>query len=326
MLGAGLLPTRFLHIAVDDAEVMRRLTGRRVDPVANVVYHLQDAPPPDQATVQRLVHREEDTYDNVAARLLAYRKSMAGALAAFPKVLVELDGSLPGEAGVSKLLELALPTITADMPTRAPRGSPRILLLGGPGANADVLGRALSQRYGAKLISAIELLHGAALSGSKGAMKAMKAEFPLVAGEDLIGPLVLSRLAQEDVRLSGFILQGFPVNAAHAALLRKNKVWIRDAVHLDVAPAAAEATLCGTRYDPLDGDIYHLDDPPADDALQRLVVHPQHTPDAVKRALRAWEGQKGGLLKAYADVLRTEDAARPERELVERLAPCFLAL
>ena len=33
-----------------------------------------------------------------------------------------------------------------------------------------------------------------------------------------------------------------------------------------------------------------------------------------------------GLSKVYASELLTEDATRPERELVERLAPCFLSL
>jgi adenylate kinase family enzyme len=242
--------------------------------------------------------------------------------------MCEIDGSMPGEAGVSKLLELALPTITNEMPTRAPRGCARVLLLGGPGSNAEAVGAALAATYGAKLISAIELLHGAALTGSRAAAKAMDAEQPLVAGDALLGPLVLARIKEEDVRTNGFVLVGYPASSSHAAFLRKNNVWVRDAVHLELSNAAAEAAVCRTRYDPVDGEIYHLDtSPPADsETAKRLVIHPQHEPAKVKQALKTWAGSKQQLLKAYASELRTEDAGRSQRQLVERLASCFLSL
>ena len=220
MLSAGLLPTRFLHIALDDAEAVRRIAGRRVDPKENTVYHLEDHPPPDAATAQRLIQRADDAKERVAERLLAYRTEMAGVLPQFATVAVELDGSVAGEAGVSKLLEQALKHLTAEMPTRAPRGCPRVLLAGGPGTNAEALGAALAATYGAKLISAIDLLHGAALNGNHAAAKAMQAQQPLVAGEAVVGPLILERLAADDVRLAGFVLVGF-----HAAgFLKKHKV------------------------------------------------------------------------------------------------------
>lgn len=324
MLAAGLLPTRFLHIKLSDAEVKRRLTGRRVDPVENKVYHLQDASPPDAATAERVVQRDEDTPARVDQRLSAYRHDMTATLSHFSKVLVEIDGSL----GVDKMLEAALPLVSAEMPSRAPRGAARVALLGGPGSNAQALGAALATCYGAKLISAVELLHAAALSGSKHARQAMEATDPTRMAEQLLGPLVLERLAAEDVRTSGFVLVGYPFTAQHAAWLKKQGVWLRDVVHLKLDPKDAEAIVCGTRFDPIDGETYHMDtNPPSDtDTLARLVVHPQHKPAVVKHALQQWAKDLPGLLKAFPDTLRVEDASRPEHELVERLAPCFIAL
>ena len=113
MLAVGLLPTRFLHICLDDAEVVRRLSGRRVDPKENLVYHLEDAPPPSAEVAGRLVHRADDTKERVVERLAAYRHSMAGVLPCFSKVLVEIADSKTGEGGVSALLEAALPHITS---------------------------------------------------------------------------------------------------------------------------------------------------------------------------------------------------------------------
>ena len=327
LCAAGLLPTRFLHVEVADAECVRRLDGRRIDPQDNTIYHLQDAPPPADV-VSRLVQKPSDAKTEVASRLLKYRQNMAGVLAAFKPVLKELDGATPGEAGLTKLVEAALPLITSEMPSRAPRGCPRVLLIGGPGSEVESTGAAVAQTYGAKHISAIELLHGAALNGAKNAAKAMGAADPLLAGEHLLGPLILNRLQMDDVRTSGFVLTGFPRTTQHAAYLNKNNVWLRHVVHLEMDPKAALAAVTGRRYDPADGTIYHIDKkmPTDEGTLAHLVAHPKDDPKVVKMALKTWADSKAGLVKVYDKVLLTEDASRPERELVERMAPCFLSL
>ena len=126
MCTAGLLPTRFIHLALSDAEVTRRLTGRRVDPAENKVYHLQDAPPPNGEVANRLVQRGEDMPPRVAERLAAYRQHMSGVLPCFSKVLAELNGDEAG--GVDAILERALLLVSPYMPSRAPRAaSPRRL-------------------------------------------------------------------------------------------------------------------------------------------------------------------------------------------------------
>mmetsp|Transcript_1296 Transcript_1296/g.3666 ORF Transcript_1296/g.3666 Transcript_1296/m.3666 type:complete len:483 (+) Transcript_1296:43-1491(+) len=327
MLKAGLLPTRFLHVTLTDDEVTRRLTGRRVDPTENQVYHVQDAPPPNKEVAARLVQREEDAPARVAQRLAEYRQSMSGMLPSFSKVTAEVDGALKG--GIDAVIEAALRLISAEMPTRAPRGAPRVALLGGPGSGAESVGAAAASRYGAKLVSAIDLLHNAALSGNKVAKKAMETPEPLVIAEAEVGKLVAARLACEDVRTSGFVLVGYPFTASQASWLQRQPgIWLRDVVHLEMTDKDAEAAVCQMRYDPYDGEIYHLDNnPPAEpDTCDRLVTHPNHHPAVVKKALKKWKANKIKLLQAFKAELRTEDATRSELELVERLAPCFLSL
>jgi adenylate kinase len=328
MLAMGLLPTRFLHIGLDDAEVVRRLSGRRVDPKENLVYHLEDSPPPNAEVAGRLIHRADDTKERVTERLAKYRKDMAAVLPCFSKVLVEIADTKAGEGGVSKLLDAALPHISSEMPTRAPRGCPRVLLLGGPGAESEALGAALASTYSVTLISALDLLHAAAINGSKAAEKAMKQAEPLLAADAILGTLVVNRIKQDDVRTSGFVLVGYPQTSMQAAFLKKQGVWLRHVVHLQLAPKAAEAAVTGRRVDPVDGEVYHVDLSPPEDAAtaERLVTHPRDEKPEVKRQLKSWNANKGQLLKGYADRLVTEDASRPERQLVERLAGCFLTL
>jgi len=272
------------------------------------------------------VQRESDTKEAVAGRLLTYRQGIAGVLPCFRQVLKELDGSVGGDKGIQALVDAALPLITSDMPSRAPRGCPRVLLLGGPGANTEELGAALAQTYGVKHVSAIELLHSAALNGAKKAAAAMGKPDPLFAGDALIGPLVLKRLQMDDVRTCGFVLTGFPRTTMHAAYLAKNGVWLRHAVHLELDQKAALKLCTGRRYDPADGAQYHIDTnmPENEITAAHLVVHPKDEPNMVKMALKTWADSKAGLCNAYAKQLLVEDATRPERQLVERLATCFL--
>jgi len=130
------------------------------------------------------------------------------------------------------------------------------------------------------------------------------------------------------VRTAGFVLTGFPSSTQHAAFLKKSSVWLRHVVHLKLDPAAAKAKVLGTRYDPVDGEIYHADTNGALDeaTAARLVTHPKDEPKAFKLAMNTWSASLAGMAKAFADQLLEEDASRSERELVERLTPCFLSL
>ena len=133
MLAAGLLPSRVLVLQLEDDEVKRRLDGRRVDNTNNKVYHIQDNRPPAGADV---VHREDDQPEQVALRLQTYRQTAAAVLPHFRKVLTELDGSLKKDV----LYRVVDPLVTPEMPSRAPRGCARVVLLGGPGSRSEEVG------------------------------------------------------------------------------------------------------------------------------------------------------------------------------------------
>ena len=108
-----------------------------------------------------------------------------------------------------------------------------------------------------------------------------------------------------------------------AAWLKKQGVWIRHAIHLDMTPEDATRSVTGIRFDPLNGDMYHVDGTlapriPADaDVMGRLAVHPKHEPAYVRQGLKVWASKKEGLLKAYANVLSVEDGLREAR--IQRL-------
>jgi len=64
-----------LRFAVEDDEVVRRLTGRRVHQPTGTIYHLEFNPPPAHVPASELLQRDDDTEATVRNRLDVYRRS-----------------------------------------------------------------------------------------------------------------------------------------------------------------------------------------------------------------------------------------------------------
>lgn len=72
----GIRIDHILNIDVDDEEIVRRLSGRRIHPASGRVYHVDYQPPKtpdtDDVTAEPLVQREDDREDTVRKRLSVY--------------------------------------------------------------------------------------------------------------------------------------------------------------------------------------------------------------------------------------------------------------
>ena len=66
------------NFLIDEAEVIRRISGRRVCPSTGRIYHIEFNPPKvegvDDETGERLIQREDDKEETVMNRLEVYRK------------------------------------------------------------------------------------------------------------------------------------------------------------------------------------------------------------------------------------------------------------
>ena len=76
MVDADVVIDHVVEIAVDDDEIIARLSGRRVHPASGRIYHVQHNPPQreglDDETGEELVQREDDSEDTVRKRLEVY--------------------------------------------------------------------------------------------------------------------------------------------------------------------------------------------------------------------------------------------------------------
>ncbi len=75
---AGVAIDAVVEIAVDDEQIVHRMSGRRVHPGSGRVYHVEFNPPAiageDDETGERLVQREDDQEDVVRQRLTTYHE------------------------------------------------------------------------------------------------------------------------------------------------------------------------------------------------------------------------------------------------------------
>ena len=92
IVDANIVIDHVLEIAVDDEEIVQRLSGRRVHPASGRIYHVEYNPPAkagfDDETGEALVQREDDQEDTVRHRLHVYHDQTAP--------LIEFYGELTG--------------------------------------------------------------------------------------------------------------------------------------------------------------------------------------------------------------------------------------
>ncbi len=95
---AGVTIDHVLEIAVEDAEIISRMSGRRVHPASGRTYHVQYNPPKvagqDDETGEALIQREDDQEETVRKRLELYH--------AQTKPLVDFYQNLAAASGTPK--------------------------------------------------------------------------------------------------------------------------------------------------------------------------------------------------------------------------------
>lgn len=78
---AGIYLDHVIEIAVDDNEIIKRISGRRIHQPSGRVYHVTNQPPKhegvDDITGEPLIQREDDKEETVKKRLEVYRQQTA---------------------------------------------------------------------------------------------------------------------------------------------------------------------------------------------------------------------------------------------------------
>lgn len=118
MVSAGVSIDHVLEIAVEDEEIVSRLSGRRVHPNSGRIYHTEHNPPKvagkDDETGEDLIQREDDKEETIRHRLSIYHAQTQPLVGFYQKL-----GAANGEpkhsaiAGVGTVEEITAKVLAA---------------------------------------------------------------------------------------------------------------------------------------------------------------------------------------------------------------------
>lgn len=91
---AGINPTAVIMLEASSDVIVRRLSGRRVDPVTGKVYHIEANPAPTAEIKKRLVQRATDHEQAIHARIDAHAASIGAVRAYYGEKVHTVDGGL----------------------------------------------------------------------------------------------------------------------------------------------------------------------------------------------------------------------------------------
>ncbi|MFO7833172.1 MAG: adenylate kinase [Halohasta sp.] len=100
--------TAAIFLDVGEDELVRRLTGRRMDPETGDIYHTEFNMPDDDEIADRLVQRDDDTEDVVKDRLDTYYENTEPVIEHYRETgeLVEVDGEAHPDEVFERIAEI----------------------------------------------------------------------------------------------------------------------------------------------------------------------------------------------------------------------------
>lgn len=281
MTKLGILPDTVIVLDVPDEEVVKRISGRRIDPETGKTYHLEFNPPPaqDEELIARLIQREDDTEATIRHRLVAYHDNcdaVVGAFAATSKILrvngmqnkLAISQHICDETHeVKNIQKFKYLTRTGRL---AP---PKLIITGPPAGGKGTQCEVLVEHFDVVHLSTGDMLRA---SIQAGATLGLEAKRYMDAGElvpdELIIDVILERLKEQDCAERGWLLDGFPRTAVQAKTMLERGVVPDNVLVLDVPDEEVIKRISGRRVDLSTGKTYHVEfnpPPPNIEVVQR---------------------------------------------------------
>ena len=117
---AGVQLDLILNIIVDEADIVKRITGRRVHPASGRTYHVEYKPPKmpekDDITGDDLIQRDDDTEETVRKRLSVYHQQTEPLISFYKSWKQENDEApkfidVPGIGNISEISQRIITNI-----------------------------------------------------------------------------------------------------------------------------------------------------------------------------------------------------------------------
>jgi adenylate kinase len=205
--------------------------------------------------------------------------------------------------------------------------TPKILIAGPPAGGKGTQCEKIVEKFGVVHISTGDLLRAEV---KKGTPEGKEADECMKSGglvpDALIIRMVKNRLAEDDVREKGWLLDGFPRTKGQAEALHEAGISPQVMVMLEVPDDVLIERCEGRRNDPVTGKVYHIkfNPPPEDPEVQgRLEQRKDDTREAMVSRLQTYHKNITDILDFYTNVCAKVDGNRDKGAVSNDVVRCI---
>lgn len=308
MTKLGILPDTVVVLDVPDEEVVKRISGRRIDPESGKTYHLEFNPPPqDEAILARLIQREDDTEATIRHRLVAFHDNCDSVVGAFSSAnckIVRVNG-MQNKLAIAQVLcdetHDVKNTQKFRFLVRSRRmAPPRLIITGPPAGGKGTQCEVLVDHFDVVHLSTGDMLRS---SIQAGAALGLEAKRFMDAGElvpdELIIDVILERLQHQDCLERGWLLDGFPRTKVQAEAMLARGVVPDCVLVLDVPDQEVIKRISGRRVDLSTGKTYHVEFNPPPPGIE-VVQRSDDNEDTIRNRLEKYHENCDAVIGAFA--------------------------
>ncbi|KAL5985481.1 hypothetical protein ACLOJK_027465 [Asimina triloba] len=198
----------------------------------------------------------------------------------------------------------------------------KVMISGAPASGKGTQCELIVQKYGLVHLSTGDLLRAEVSSGTEIGKKAKEyMESGRLVPDEIVTAMVTSRLARQDAKEKGWLLDGYPRSYSQAQSLEGLKIRPDIYVVLDVPDEVLIDRCVGRRLDPVAGKIYHIKNfpPETEEISARLITRSDDTVEKVTSRLSTYKQNAESISSTYVDVMNKVDGNRAKDVVFEEI-------
>ncbi|GFR46375.1 hypothetical protein Agub_g7957 [Astrephomene gubernaculifera] len=202
------------------------------------------------------------------------------------------------------------------------RATLKVMISGAPAAGKGTQCAKIIEKYGLVHISVGDILRDEVKNGTAAGKKAKDfMDRGVLVPDEVVVEMVKSRLAQDDVKQNGWLLDGYPRSASQAEAIEKEGIRPDIFLLIQVPDELLVERVVGRRLDPVTGAIYHLKyNPPPADIVGRLVQRSDDTEEKCRVRVATHNANVDAVVGYYTDCKVDIDGTQSMAEVFEAIA------
>ncbi|KAG4946940.1 hypothetical protein AAZX31_15G191900 [Glycine max] len=198
----------------------------------------------------------------------------------------------------------------------------KVMISGAPASGKGTQCELIVQKFGLVHISTGDLLRAEVAAGTEIGNKAKEfMNTGQLVPDEIVTAMVAARLAREDVRHKGWLLDGYPRSFGQAQSLEKMQIRPDVYIVLDVPDEILIDRCVGRRLDPVTGKIYHLKffPPDTEEIKARLITRPDDTEEKVKSRLNIYKQNAEAASSSYSSITHKIDGSHSKEAVFKEI-------